>query len=306
MLAIAWLAADTRENMPPLRIDVRRVSVPQDRNSIQLGVMAENIILVAGRDGGGTATFQNHLVRYLISAEENFSTELVLAKEHDSQSIQDEWRALWSEGKLPAGAGQPKNYAYRVQPLRQHKDKPPLDFAFREVSGEDCDALLAAGERQAGALPEDLTALLGNPELNFVLVLMCGWDEKAGQDAPLARFIAYLRRAYGEEFASRCPVLLLASKMQEDDGDNQGLEAFLGDNLPATLAALQDWQGRYTLGEFDAGEFEVAEDGDALLCSPKFEDTAKIFRWIYFQFTRYPVSEPFLARLWKSVRRAAS
>ena len=226
----------------------------------------ENIILVAGRDGGGTATFQNHLVRYLISANENFSAELVLADERDGLDIQDQWRAFWSEGGLPKGAGQPKDYAYRVQPLRQHKDKPPLNFAFREISGTDLDPL-----------PEDLRALLGDPELNFVLVLVCGRNEKESQDAPLARFIASLKSADGGEFASRCPVLLLASKAREDDGDDQGVEAFLGDNLPATLAALQDWQGRYTLGEFDAGEFEFAEDGEPLLCAPKFEDAAKIF-----------------------------
>ena len=80
------------------------------------------------------------------------------------------------------------------------------------------------------------------------------------------------------------------------------MEAFTGDNLPATLAALQDWPGRYTLGELDMGEFEYAEDGEPLLYAPKFEDTAKIFRWIYFQFTRYAVVEPF----WKSVRKSVS
>ena len=275
--------------------------------------MANNHILVAGGTGGGNATFQNHLVRYLISANENFSAELVLANGRESRDIQDRWRALWSEGKLPEGAGQPKAYAYRVQPLRKHKDKPPLDFSFREVSGTNFDALPATEEGSTSGLSKELTALLGNPELNFVLVLLCDRDEKAGQDAAapdqdttLASFVAYLRSNYGEEFASRCPVLLLAAKAREDAEDSQGVEAFIEDNLPATLAALQDWQGRYTLGELDMGEFEYAEDGEALLCSPKFDDTAKIFRWIYFQFTRYAVVEPFLARLWKSVRKSVS
>jgi len=274
--------------------------------------MADNYILVAGGTGGGNATFQNHLVRYLISANENFSAELVLANGRDSRDIQDRWRALWSEGELPNGAGQPKDYAYRVQPLRKHKDKPPLDFAFREVSGTDLDALLAAKDGATSALSKELTELLGDPELNFVLVLLCDRDEKAGQDAyalnhdaSLASFVAYLKSNYGEEFASRCPVLLLASKAREDAEDSQGVEAFIGDNLPATLAALQDWQGRYTLGELDVGEFEHAENGEPMLYSPKFDDTAKIFRWIYFQFTRYAVVEPFLARLWKSVRKSA-
>ena len=297
--------------MPPLRIDVRRVSVPQDRNSIQLGVMAENIILVAGRDGGGTATFQNHLVRYLITAKDSFSAEPVPANGRDSEDILDEWGALWSEGRLPKGDGQPKDYAYRVQPLRKHKDKPTLDFAFREVSGTDLDALLAAEDGAKSAPSEELAALLGNPDLNFVLVLLCGRDEKAGQDAgafkqdaSLAGLVACLKNNYGEEFASRCPVLLLASKACDDAVDGQGVEAFIGDNLPATLAALQDWQGRYTLGELDIGEFEYADDDEPLLYTPKFEDTAKIFRWIYFQLTRYTVAEPYFARLWKSVRKS--
>jgi hypothetical protein len=275
--------------------------------------MADNTILVAGGAGGGNATFQNHLVRYLISANENFSAELVLANGRDSRDIQDRWDALWSEGKLPEGAGQPKDYAYRVQPLRKHKDKPPLDFAFREVSGTDFDALAATERGATSALSKELTALLGNPEVNLVLVLLCDRDEKAGQDADalnqdasLASFVAYLKSNYGEEFASRCPVLLLASKTRGDAEDSQGVEAFIGDNLPATLAALQDWQGRYTLGELDVGEFEYSEDGEPLLYSPKFDDTAKIFRWIYFQFTRYAVVEPFLARLWKSVRGSVS
>ena len=275
--------------------------------------MADNFILVAGRAGGGNATFQNHLVRYLISANENFSAELVLANGRDSGDIQDRWRALWSEGKLPEGAGQPKDYAYRVQPLGKHKDKPPLDFAFGEISRTDLDAILATEEGATSALSKELTALLGNPKLNFVLVLLCDRDEKAGQDADacnqdssLSSFIAYLKSNYGEEFASRCPVLLLASKTREDAEDSQGVEAFIGDNLPATFASLQDWQGRYTLGELDVGEFEYAEDGEPLLYSPKFDDTAKIFRWIYFQFTRYAVVEPFLARLWKSVRKSVS
>ncbi len=269
--------------------------------------MAENYILVAGATGGGSATFQNHLVRYLISANQKFSAELVLANGRDSRDIEDEWGALWSEGKLPKGAGQPKDYAYRVQPLGKHKDKPPLDFAFREVSDTDLDTLLATAEGPTSALSKEFTALLGNPRLNFVLVLLCDRDENAPNlDASLAGFVAYLKSNYGEEFVSRCPVLLLASRTREDAEDSQGVEAFMEDTLPTTLAALQDWQGRYTLGELDLGEFEVAEDGEPLLYSPKFDDTAKIFRWIYFQFTRYNVVEPFLARLWKSVRKSVS
>ena len=272
--------------------------------------MAENYILVAGRGGSANAMFQNHLVRYLISADD-FSTELVLANGRDGQEIQDEWGALWSEGKLPKGAGQPKDCAYRVQPLGKHKDKPALNFAFREISGADLDALLATEAGPASALSKELTALLGNPKLNFVLILMYDRDEKAGQDAgasnqdaSLASFVAYLKSKCDDEFASRSPVLLLASKAPEDAEDSQG--AFVGDNLPNTLAALQNWEGRYTLGDLDVGEFEYAEDGEPLLYSPKFEDTAKIFRWIYFQFTRYPVVEPFITRLWKSVRRSVS
>ena len=276
--------------------------------------MAENYILVAGRASGGNATFQNHLVRYLISAKDNFSTELVPANGRDSRDIEREWGALWSEGKLPKGTGQPKDYTYRVQPLGKHKDKPPLDFGFREISGTDLDTLLAtAGEGATPVLSKELTVLLANPKLNLVLVLLCDRDEKAGQeadalnqDASLAGLVAYLKSNHGEEFASRCPVLLLASKTREDGEDSQGVEDFIGDNLPAVLAALQDWQGRYTLGELDVGEFESAEDGEPLLYSPKFDDTAKIFRWIYFQFTRYRVVEPFFARLWKSVRQSVS
>ncbi len=267
--------------------------------------MAENYILVAGRDGGATATFANHLVRYLLSAEQNFDTGLVLANERESRRILDAWRAVWSEGRLPKGAGQPKDCAYRVQPLGKHKDKPALTFAFREVSGADLDSVLATEERAA---PEALTALAGNPKLNFVLVLLCGGNEEDAidQDASLASFVAFLKSTHGEEFASRCPVLLIASKARGDAGDSQGVEAFTGETLPATIAALQEWQGRYTLGELDIGEFAYAADGEPLLHSPKFDDAAKIFRWIYFQFTRYPVVEPFLKRLWKSVRSSAS
>ena len=275
--------------------------------------MADNYILVAGGADGGNAAFQNHLARYLISANENFSAELVLANGRDSRDIEDEWDALWSEGKLPKGPGQPKDFAYRVQPLGKHKDKPPLDFAFCEVSETDLAIILATAEGTASTLSKELTALLGNPKLNFVLVLLCDRDDKAGQDADalnqdasLAGFVAYLKSNYGEDFAPRCPILLLASKAREDAEGSQGVEAFIGDNLPDTFAALQDWQGRYTLGELDLGEFEYAEDGEPLLYSPKFEDTAKIFRWTYFQFTRYAVVEPFLARLWKSVRKSVS
>ncbi len=264
-----------------------------------MGVMAENYILVAGRAGGGNAMFQNHLVRYLISAEKNFSTELIPADLRDSQDILDEWDDLRSEDKLSKGAGQPKDHAYWVQPLGKHKDKPPLNFAFREVSGTDLDALPA----------KELAALLRNPKLNFVLLLLCDRGDASdapNQDDSLASVVAYLKSNHGEEFASRCPVLLLASKAPEDAEDSQGVEAFVEDNLPATLAALQDWQGRYTLGELDMGELEYAEDGEPLLYSPKFEDTGKVFRWIYFHFTRYTVVEPFFTRLWKGVRKSIS
>lgn len=277
-------------------------------NSIPLGIMAENYILVAGKDGGATAAFANHLVRYLISAQQNFSTGLLQANEGDSRLILDRWRELWSEGRLPKGAGQPKDYAYRAQPLGQHKDKPPLDFAFREISGADLDSVLATEERPA-SLATELAALLGNPKLNFVLVLLCDRDEEAGaldQDASLASFVAHLKSTYGEEFTSRCPVLLIASEARGDRGNGQGAEAFTGESLPDTIAALQEWEGRYTLGELDIGELEYAGDGEPLLYSPKFDDAAKIFRWIYFQFTRYQVVEPFLKRLWKSVRMSAS
>ncbi len=275
--------------------------------------MAENYILVAGKSGGEIATFQNHLVRYLISADKTFSTELLPANGRDSEEIQDEWHSRWSEGQLTKGAGQPKDYAYRIQPLGKHKDKPPLDFAFCEVSGTDLDTLLASEERSTSGLPKELTVLLANPKLHFVLVLLCDRDEKPDhdadgpdQDAALAGLITYLKSNYGEEFAARCPVLVLASKAQEDAEDSPGVEAFIEDSLPATLAALQNWQGRYTLGDLDMGEFEHAEDGEPYLYEPKFEDTGKIFRWIYFQFTRYAVVEPFFTRLWKSVRKSVS
>ena len=250
--------------------------------------MAENYILVAGT--GETASFQNHLVRYLLSAD-GFSAEPVLSDGRDSETICEAWRALWSEGKLPQGKGQPKDYAYKVQPLGKHKDKPRLDFAFLPLA--------LAGEETA--VPQELDSLAANPGLNFVLVLVCGRDAEAGQDEALARLVAGLRQRYGEDFASRCPALLLASAAE--GGNSEAVEAFAGERLPATIGALQDWPGRYTLGELDMGEFERTGDGELFLGSPKFEDTARIFRWIYFQFTRYPVTAPFLTRLWKSVRK---
>ncbi len=272
-----------------------------------MSIMAENTILAAGKDGGAVAMVQNHLVRYLISARGAFRAQLVLKDERRGEDMLDKWDALWSEGKLPKGAGQPKDYAYRVQPVGKHKDKPPLAFAFREISGPDLDAYLAEDGELTPALSKELAALLGDSKLNFVLVLLCERDEKAGedadapdQDALLSSFVACLKNNYGEEFASRCPVLLLFLKGEDGEG-GQGLEAFAGDNLPATLDALQDWQGRYTLGELDMGDLETAEDGEPLLDSPKFEDAGRIFRWIYFQFTRIPVVEPFLTRLWKGV-----
>ena len=253
--------------------------------------MAENYILVAGT--GETATFQNHLVRYLLSAD-GFSAEPVLSDGRDSETICDAWRALWSEGKLPQGKGQPKDYSYKVQPLGKHKDKPSLRFAFFGLP-----VTLAEGET---ALPEELDGLAAHSRLNCVLVLVCGRDAEAAQDKALARVVAGLRSRYGEDFASRCPVLLLALATEVEN--SPAVEVFAGDSLSATLGVLQDWPGRYTLGELDMGEFERAGDGELLLDAPKFEDTARIFRWIYFQFTRYPVTEPFLARLWKSVRKS--
>jgi hypothetical protein len=257
--------------------------------------MANNIILVAGKAYGETTAFQNHLVRYLITAEKNYSTELVLTDGRDSQSIVEAWEDLWSDGKLPAGAGQPKDYAYRVQPLGRHKDKPALEFGFREVS---------APEASEPALSKDLAALLKAAGRNFVLVLVCDREDAdiAGQDASLARLIQHLKD-FGEDFASRCPVLLI---VRGEQGAEPGVEAFLGETLPDTLATLQDWQGRYTLGEVDIGEIDRGDGGEPLLPSPKFEDMGKIFRWIYFQFTRYPVVEPFMTRLWKSVRKSVS
>ena len=270
--------------------------------------MADNIILVAGK--GGRAAFQNHLVRYLVSAEKNFSTALMAGDGEDGEAILDEWRNVWREGGCLKGPSEPKAYAFRVQPLRKHKDKPPLDFAFFEIKVED---LAASPVEQAGAkpaLPAKLATLIGKPQFNFVLVLLCDRNEKTGQeagfqDASLSSLVACLKSECGEAFVSRCPVLLLACGAGEGGGD-QGVEVFASHALPATLSALQDWQGRYTLGELDMGEFEADDDGAVLLDAPKFDDTGKVFRWIYFQFTRYPVVEPFLARLWKSVRRSAS
>jgi len=250
---------------------------------------------VAGKAYGETAAFQNHLVRYLLTAEKNYSSKLVLAEGRDRESIVEAWEDLWSEGKLPAGAGQPKDYAYHAQPLGRHKDKPALEFAFREIS---------TPEASGPAHSDDLAALLENAGRNFVLVLVCDREDAniAREDASLARVIQHLKD-FGEGFASRCPVLLI---LCGDQGAEPGVEAFLGENLPDTLATLQDWQGRYTLGELDIGAVERGDSGELLLPSPKFEDIGKIFRWIYFQFTRYPVVEPFMTRLWKSVRKSVS
>ncbi len=197
--------------------------------------------------------------------------------------------------------GQPKDYAYRVQPLGRHKDKPALNFSFREVSAP------VQPTREASESPlhlEDLAALFKAAALSFVLVLVCDREDAdiARQDASLARLIQHLKD-FGEDFVSRCPVLLILCGEQSAE---TGVEAFLGENLPDTLAALQDWQGRYTLGELDIGEIERGDGGEPLLPSPKFEDMGKIFRWVYFQFTRHPVVEPFMLRLWKSVRKSVS
>lgn len=285
--------------MPPFQSAAWIVSDILFLNSLRLGRMANNIILVAGKAYGETAAFQNHLVRYLIAAEKNYSAELVLADGRDSQSIVEAWEDLWSEGKLPAGAGQPKDYAYRVQPLGRHKDKPALNFSFREVSAPDQPA------QEASEPPhlEDLGALFKTAARSFVLVLVCDREDAdiAWQDELLARLIQHLND-FGEDFVSRCPVLLIVCGEQ---GAETGVEAFLGENLPDTLAALQDWRGRYTLGELDIGGIERG-GGEPLLPSPKFEDMGKIFRWIYFQFTRHPVVEPFITRLWKSVRKSVS
>jgi hypothetical protein len=261
--------------------------------------MAENYILVAGTAGGGGAPFRNHVVRYLLSAKESFRAGLVAADGRDSLNIQD---ALWSEGA--------EDCAYRVQPLGKHKDKPPLDFAFFEVPGTDLKALLAAEAGAASALPGELPGLLGNPKLNFVLVLLCDSNTELNrdgdaldQDSSLARFVARLKSNFGEEFASRCPVLLLASKTLDDAESSRDVSAFVSDNLPATLAALEDWKGRYTLGELTFGD---CVDAEPHLPQPEFEETARIFRWIYFQFTRQPVAEPVFARLWKGIRKSVS
>jgi hypothetical protein len=78
------------------------ICADSDRNSIALGIMAENYILVAGGAGGGNTTFQNHLVRYLISAKDNFSAELVLANRRDGRDLEDEAR-FGAKASFPKG-----------------------------------------------------------------------------------------------------------------------------------------------------------------------------------------------------------
>jgi hypothetical protein len=268
-----------------------------------------NIVVVAGVTGSGKSAFQNHLVRYMATVEKTFAVAPVPARGRASgQDMLDGWAALWDEGKLApqTAAGQPKDHAFRLEPGKQHKDKPTIDIGFLEVSGADLEALAAS--EAPPALPEGLRALLSNPAANAVLVLVCDGAEPAdaapGQDAALAAFVARLKDEFGETAEARCPVLLVGVKLGQAEGGPADISSFAADRLPATLAALEDWRARYALAELDMGAIEATPGGEALLPSPKFDDAAKIFRWVYFQFTRYPVVAPFFSRLWKSVRKS--
>ncbi|MFZ1107861.1 MAG: hypothetical protein WAN43_05900 [Rhodomicrobium sp.] len=272
-----------------------------------------NYVLVAGKTGSGKSTVQNCLVRYMTTVEKTFSVEPVPAdKSVDGRDILDEWAALWDEGKLApeTAAGQPKDHVYRLRPGKQHKDKPTIEIGFIEISGADLEALAAAVGEEAPALPAKPAGVLGNAAIKPVLVLVCDAAEPAGaaptQDALFAAFIARLKSEFGEAVVSRCPVLLLATRLGQGEAAGTDLASFAGENLPATLAALQDWRAGYALAELDVGAIETAPDGEPLLPSPKFDDAAKIFRWVYFQFTRYPVVDPFFSRLWRSVRKSVS
>jgi energy-coupling factor transporter ATP-binding protein EcfA2 len=268
-----------------------------------------NTVLVAGRTGSGKTTLQNCLVRYMTTVEKTFAVEPVLAdKAIDPLDIVDEWAAQWDEGKLKpeTAAGQPKDHIYRLRPGKQHKDKPTIDIGFVEISGAVLEALAAAEGKQT-ALPAELS-VLGNGAANAVLALVCDGSEPddaaTTQDAVLAAFIARLKAKFGDDVSSRCPVLIVATRLAEAEED-MDLSSFASERLPDTLAALEDWRAGYALAELDAGVIKAGPDGEPLLPSPKFDDAAKIFRWVYFQFTRYPVvDQPFLSRLWKSVRKS--
>jgi hypothetical protein len=272
-----------------------------------------NLVLVAGRSGSGKSTVQNCLVRYMTMVEKTFAVEPVPAdKRIDGQDLLDEWAALWDEGKLApeTAAGQPKDHVYRLRPGKQHKDKPTIDIGFIEIASAELEALAAADGEKKPALPARMAGALGNAAGNAVLVLVCDGAEPEGaapsQDALFAAFIARLKAEFGEAVVSRCPVLLVATKLGQSEDAPEDLAAFAGDCLPGTLAALQDWRAGYALAELDVGEIEAGPDGEPLLLSPKFDDAAKIFRWVYFQFTRYPVLDPFLSRLWRTVRKSVS
>ncbi len=264
-----------------------------------------NYVIAAGKTGSGKTAFLNHLVRYLATVEKDFAIEPV-ADSGGADSLLDDWALLWDEGKLVAqsAAGQPKDHVFQIRPGQRHKDKPTIEAGFLEISGADLEALAAGGE-PAPALPGALTAILAAHATNAVLILVCDGadaaDAEPKQDALLAAFVLRLRADFGDAVTTRRPVLILATKLGRKD-----IATFAGDTLPAMLAALQDWRAGYALAELDLGAIEIAPDGEPLLPSPKFEDIAKIFRWVYFQFTRYPVVDPFFSKLWKSVRKSIS
>jgi hypothetical protein len=269
-----------------------------------------NYVLVAGKTGSGKTAFLNHLVRYMATVEKDFAIE-PLAAVGRAESLLDDWDLSWDAGKLvpETAAGQPKDHAFRIRPGARHKDKPTIEVGFFEIPGACLEALAAEGEPKP-ALPDALAAILGDAATNAVLVLVCDGSEPADaapkQDALLSNLIARLKADFGGLVATKCPVLLLATKIGEGEDAETDITAFAGETLPATLAALQDWRARYALAELDLGDIEIAPDGEPLLPSPKFDDIAKVFRWAYFQFTRYPVVDPFISRLWRSVRKSIS
>lgn len=252
-----------------------------------------------------------------MTANENYCLEPIRPA---SRNILNEWAALWEDGKFAGRteAGQPKEYAFRVQPIRRHKDKPPLEFGIFEISGVDLQNLIEADGTPKPALMEELASLLKDPEINFVLVFVCNGGEPNGenpdsakQDEFFSSFMAYLKDNYGNSFAARCPILLLLSKPQEalvegSDGEEGMIEPFVTSYLPATFDAVQTWQAGYALAKLDVGPIEYAGNGEPLLYSPKFEDAARVFRWAYLHLTRYALSDPFLSRLWRTVRKSVS
>lgn len=298
---------------------------------------AGSYILSFGFPGAGKSTFQSHLVRWIAKGG-RFDWEIA---ENDSNGASriafNNWIRAWGKGEFPrpTAKGVDKVVEMRVSATPKEGKKKKLVFNFLEISGEDLKEVMPSPRRPSWMM-EPLREYLGNPKINFILVLIVDPTQLPAENEVLFTTLLDYLNANFPTLKDRMSLLMILSmpelaldkmKKEGDARSRDALHDFPGlqyveqmqtehcdyyfeKYVPMTYARVTGWGGRWATAKLRIGTPVDTVDGTLVdkvdvkareYRDVEFYDVEKIFSWIFTTFSGQKLGPGRLKNVWDAL-----